>query len=128
VRSGNGFFKVPEKKKLSCNGMAYGKSLFEDQSPEDPDYSDPPSVSVKSGQAYVPPTPDEEFENTASQIGSGPYQFDVNSVPPAPSHKGRIEVERLIHAYKISGSQMEVDPEFIKRLIAFHRGYMVMPR
>ena len=108
--------------------MTYGKSLFEDQSPEEPGYSDPPSLSIKSGEVYVPPTADEEFEDGPTKIGSGPYQFDVNAIPPAPSRRGRIEVERLIHAYKISGSQMEVDPEFIKRLVAFHRGYMVMPR
>ena len=76
---------------------------------------------------FIVLVPDFEDAEMADD-DSGPYAFDVSGVPPAPSRLGRIEVERLVHAYRLTGSQMEVDPEFIKRLVAFHRGYMVLPR
>lgn len=102
-----------------------GKTMFEDSSPDEPETR--PTVARDSRDFAQPPPPDFSSDDVY-KVGSGPYLFDVNSVPPAPSRLGRVEVERLIHAYKISGTQMEVDPEFIKRLVAFHRGYMVMPR
>jgi len=84
-------------------------------------------ISIDKSEFAPAPETDAEVEDRL-RVGEGPYKFDVDSVPPAPSMRGRVEVERLIHAYRIAGSQMEVDPEFVKRLIAFHRGYMVMPR
>ena len=99
--------------------------MFEDNSPDEPETR--PMNGSESMDFAPPPTPDLTTEDMY-KVGPGPYRFDVNGIPPAPSRLGRVEVERLIHAYRISGTQMEVDPEFIKRLVAFHRGYMIMPR
>lgn len=121
---------------LGCSIRSKGKTLFEGS----------PSGSTDA---------DSDAKET---MGDGPFLFDVSSVPPAPSRldfcfpilnhrllsllfpiknnfnmekysrRGQTEVERLIYAYNLSGSQLEVDQEFIKRLVAFHKGFMVLPR
>ena len=122
--SAKGYFKSPTKYNNGCSGASRGKSYFEESSTHD---GSGRRISADKSEFAPAPETDTDVEDRF-RVGEGPYKFDVDSVPPAPSKLGQVEVERLIHAYRISGSQMEVDPEFIKRLIAFHRGYMVMPR
>ena len=81
---------------------ANGKTMFEDHSPEEQETR--PSVAASHLMDFAPSPSTDGLTDEAYKIGHGPYLFDVNGIPPAPSRLGRVEVERLIHAYRISGT------------------------
>ena len=107
-RPTNGYFKTPTgivKQNSVANGWSQGKALFDESSIDSLDLSEVKSgngVSIgKAESVFAPPPPTDSVVEERYRVGQGPYKFDVNSIPPAPSMKGRVEVERLIHAYRV---------------------------
>lgn len=63
-----------------------------------------------------------EDDEVEGWFGAGPYSFSFRNAGEVPSEKGRRQVEKVLHCFSLTCSQMEIEQGFVQQLLNFHLG------